>query len=270
VTQAPAAKRSAEDTPHREAPLPGTRPEGARDEVEAAARVREMFGNIAPRYDFLNHLLSFSLDRVWRRRTAERFAEILRNPRARVLDLCCGTGDLAFALERRGRAGDGAARIFGCDFAEAMLVRARQKSEKRRASATFLSADALLLPFADATFDLVTAAFGFRNLANYAAGLREIARVLRPGGEVGILEFSEGEHGVMAVAARFYCRRIVPGIGRLISGHPRAYSYLPASVEAFPRTAELASWMEEAGFGNVQFEAWNFGSVALHRGRKAG
>ncbi len=172
----------------KQTPLPGTRPEGTRDEREAAARVRDMFTRIAPRYDFLNHLLSFSLDKIWRRRTAKRFAVVLRRPEARVLDVCCGTGDLAFALDRTRSRALGPARrepIVGSDFVEAMLVRAREKARQGRSSTVFAAADALQLPFPDASFDLVTTAFGFRNLANYEDGLREFARVLKAARRTG-------------------------------------------------------------------------------------
>lgn len=248
--------------------MSGTRPEGARDERQAAERVQKMFARIAPRYDFLNHLLSFSLDRVWRRRTARMFQHILKRPEARVLDLCCGTGDLAFALDRERSVR--AWPIIGADFVEPMLVRAQEKAAGATRSTPFLAADALNLPFFDAGFDLVTSAFGFRNLANYEAGLREIARVLKPGGEVGILEFSEPESGFMAAAFRFYFRRVLPRVGGAISGSSDAYSYLPASVAKFPSPKELADEMERCGFRDATFEAWNFGSVVLHSGKKNG
>lgn len=245
----------------------GTRPEGARDEREAAARIRQMFAQITPRYDLLNHLLSFSLDRLWRRRTANRFAHILRRPGARVLDLCCGTGDLAFALARkRGRSG---ASIVGADFVEPMLIRARAKGVTAAQRVAFSAADALQLPFPDATFDLVASAFGFRNLANYETGMREIARVLKPGGEVGILEFSEPGSGPLAGVFRFYFRQILPRVGGAISGSGEAYSYLPASVGKFPAPDELASLIKHCGFTSVQFESWNFASVLLHRAQRA-
>lgn len=244
----------------------GTRPEGARDEHEAAARVQEMFGRIAPRYDLLNHLLSFSLDCVWRRRTAKQFAHILRQPGVRVLDVCCGTGDLAFALCRA--RSDSGAQILGADFVEPMLTRARAKAQNGGYSAEFMAADALRLPFSDATFDLVTSAFGFRNLANYEEGLREIARVLKPGGSVGILEFSEPGSGLLAVLFRFYFRQVLPCVGGLISGSREAYAYLPASVGKFPSAGELSTLMERCGFAQATFEAWNFGSVLLHWARR--
>ncbi|HKV06024.1 MAG TPA: bifunctional demethylmenaquinone methyltransferase/2-methoxy-6-polyprenyl-1,4-benzoquinol methylase UbiE [Candidatus Acidoferrales bacterium] len=252
--------------------LPGTRPEGSRDEREAAVRVRDMFTRIAPRYDFLNHLLSLSLDRVWRRRTARRFLHILRRPDARVLDLCCGTGDLAFALDRA-RAGalaapEGRAPIVGGDFVEAMLVRAAEKSRRARHAAGFAAADALHLPFPDGSFDLVTTAFGFRNLANYEEGLREFARVLKSGGEIGILEFTEPDSGALGGIFRFYFRHILPRIGAAVSGNKDAYEYLPASVRKFPSPPALAALMEKTGFADVRIASWNFGSVILHTARR--
>ena len=256
------------------APVPakGTRPEGAQTEADASRKVREMFSEIAPRYDFLNHLLSLEMDRVWRARTARRLWPILRRPNARVLDLCCGTGDLAFALAR-----GGAAQVVGADFSHAMLVRARTKSNanaqdtKRQSAvpAAFFEADALRLPFADVSFDLVTSAFGFRNLANYEDGLREIRRVLKPGGTLAILEFSEPPPGVPGDLYRWYCRKVLPKIGGLLSGNPNAYKYLPASVSRFFRPTELASAMTQAGFAPVDFELWTLGSVALHTGIKS-
>jgi len=251
----------------------GTRPEGVRDEREAAARVREMFTRIVPRYDFLNHFLSFSLDRVWRRRAAQEFLAVMRRPDARILDLCCGTGDLAFAMDRaREKALCYAAgtrrKIVGSDFVTPMVSRAREKAARGERRVEFAAADALSLPFADGSFDLVTTAFGFRNLANYESGLREIARVLKPGGELGILECSEPESGMMAGVFRFYFRRVLPLLGGVISGSREAYSYLPASVMKFPPPAELAALMGRCGFVDVRVMRWNFGSVALHAARR--
>jgi len=253
-------------------PLPGARPEGSRDEREAAASVREMFARVAPRYDLLNHLLSFSLDHLWRRRTATRFVEILRRPDARVLDVCCGTGDLAFALDRwRPCASEGGVQplpILGSDFVEPMLTRAREKALAARRPLVFAAADALHLPFADASFDLVTTAFGFRNLANYEEGLREFARVLKRGGELGILEFSEPSFGPMAGLFRFYFQHILPRIGGAISGDAEAYKYLRGSVAKFLSPAVLGALMERNGFADVRIASWNFGSVILHSARR--
>jgi demethylmenaquinone methyltransferase / 2-methoxy-6-polyprenyl-1,4-benzoquinol methylase len=253
--------------------LSGTRPAGTLNEKEASVRVRDMFSRIAPRYDFLNHFLSFSLDRYWRLRAARKFRGILRRTDARVLDLCCGTGDLTFALERvriHQLRDSGAFRfpLIGSDFAQPMLTRARKKAARQSRSTAFAAADALQLPFRDASFDLVTTAFGFRNLVNYENGLREIARVLRPGGQVGILEFSEPGAGPMAGLFRFYFRQILPRVGAAISGSSEAYSYLPGSVAKFPTPPELTALMQKVGFSNVQVQSWNVRSVILHTARR--
>jgi demethylmenaquinone methyltransferase/2-methoxy-6-polyprenyl-1,4-benzoquinol methylase len=239
----------------------GTQPEGARNEQEASRQVRDMFTRIAPRYDLLNHLLSAQLDRAWRARTSRELQPILAKPGNLVLDLCCGTGDLAFSLARRAKA-----QIVGADFSHTMLVRARQKARKTNGLAPipFLEADALRLPFADETFDLVTAAFGFRNLANYEQGLREIFRVLKLGGSLGILEFAEPPPGLLGDLYRFYCQNVLPKIGGLVSGDAAAYAYLPKSVARFFRPEELASQMEEVGYSPVRYHLMTLGSVALH------
>ena len=255
--------------PEAAVPAKGARPEGARSEAAASRKVREMFTRIAPRYDLLNHLLSLELDRLWRARAARRLHAILARPDALVLDLCCGTGDLAFSLAHSARA-----RIFGADFSRAMLLRAKEKSAARsRANSalplTFLEADALRLPFADFSFDLVASAFGLRNLANYEEGLREILRTLKPRGTLAILEFTEPTSGLLGNVYRWYFRRLVPGIGGLISGDRSAYSYLPASVSLFPRAADLASLMRAVGYAAVDFQSWTLGAVALHTGSKA-
>ena len=227
-----------------------------------------MFSRIAPRYDFLNHLLSFSLDKIWRKRTAQRFRHILTRADARVLDLCCGTGDLTLALWREGNRGDrSGAQIIGSDFAHPMLCLAHKKYADKGPQ-QYAEADVLNLPFRDASFDLVTAAFGFRNLANYEAGLREIGRVLKSGGEVGILEFTEPKSSPIASVYRFYLRRIVPRIGGVISGSRAAYAYLPVSVSKFPSAEELAALMAQCGFAEPRYELWTMGTVALHIGRR--
>jgi len=246
--------------------ISGTRPEGVNDEQEAAIHVREMFGRIAPRYDLLNHLLSLDIDKLWRRRVAKRFRALLQNPNARVLDLCCGTGDLALAFRREAPKG---AEITGSDFVPEMLARARAKSAASNGNIEFVEADALSLPFADGGFDLVSCAFGFRNLANYQRGLQEIVRVLKPGGAVAILEFAEPPGRVFGALYRFYFRRVLPRLGGLISGNASAYSYLPSSVRKFPSPEELMAQLERAGFADARYERWTGGIVTLHVGRKA-
>jgi demethylmenaquinone methyltransferase/2-methoxy-6-polyprenyl-1,4-benzoquinol methylase len=251
-------------------PVKGTRPEGAHTERDASRKVREMFTQIAPRYDLLNHLLSLNLDRLWRKRAARRLRPMLQYGNAMVLDLCCGTGDLALALARVGPAS-----VVGADFSHAMLVRARAKSAKSQRVSShsgltapppmpFLEADALRLPFADRSFDLITTAFGFRNLANYEAGLCEMRRILKPGGTVAILEFTEPPEGFLGNVYRWYFSSVLPRLGGFISGDSAAYAYLPKSVSRFFRPPELAALMTAVGYNSVDFQVWTFGTVALH------
>ncbi len=300
-------------------PAEGMRPRpGGRilSEPDAASHVREMFSCIAPRYDFLNHLLSFSLDRFWRWRVARRFRELLSRDTSRVLDVCCGTGDLTMALDRVARATAGGAAICGGDFAHAMLVLAQEKTRKHQAvnpadrmqasvaaasrrgselelrhyqdkneqtlapevslahselsisEPGFIEADALQLPFAAETFDLVTSAFGFRNLANYEKGLGEIWRVLKPGGWAAILEFSLPPDRLWRFLFGLYFRFILPRVGTAISGVVGPYQYLPDSVYVFPLREKLVRLMESAGFVEATFEEWTGGIVALHTARR--
>ncbi len=244
----------------------GAAPEGATDPNAAARAVREMFTSIAPHYDLLNHVLSFNVDRMWWRRAARTFRHILSRPDARVLDLCCGTGDMTFALRSEG--GKNSAPLVGADFSHAMLQRATAKSVANGAAAPgWIEADALNLPFPDAHFALVTSAFGFRNLADYDAGLREIVRVLRPDGECGILDFSEPK-GWMGAAYRMYFKQVLPRVGTLISGVRGPYAYLPASVERFPEPEEMLARMKRAGFAEASWTPYTFGIAGLYRGKK--
>ena len=240
----------------------GAAPVGARDVESAGRAVREMFTSIAPRYDLVNHVLSLNTDRLWWWRAARTFDSILKNSNARVLDLCCGTGDMTFALQRR--AGK-AARVIGADFSHAMLQRAAIKGKDTELK--WIEADALQLPFPDANFDLITAAFGFRNLADYDAGLREMARVLRPGGECGILDFGEPS-GLLGKLYRVYFRRVLPAVGTVISGVQGPYKYLPASVERFPPPEEMLERMRQAGFREASWTPYTFGVAGLYRGVK--
>jgi demethylmenaquinone methyltransferase/2-methoxy-6-polyprenyl-1,4-benzoquinol methylase len=237
--------------------MSGTTPQGTRNEQEAARWVREMFGRIAPRYDRANHLLSYNLDRLWRRHTVKRVRAVLDRPGARVLDICCGTGDLAIAL-RKG----GSAHVLASDFCHPML----QAASKKIPGGVLFESDALRLPVRDASLDLVTVAFGFRNLTDNDAGLREMRRVLRPGGVAAILEFSQPRNSLFAAVYGFYSRRVLPWIGGLITGAPDAYRYLPESIRKFPDAPELADAMRRAGFSSVSFEYLTGGSVALHLG----
>jgi demethylmenaquinone methyltransferase/2-methoxy-6-polyprenyl-1,4-benzoquinol methylase len=239
----------------------GTTPAGARDEREAARWVRAMFGRVAHRYDLANHLLSFNIDRYWRAHTVKQVRDILLRPDARVLDICCGTGDLALSLEAHCRG-----MVFASDFCHPMLVSARRKITRRRARTGLFEADALNLPVRNGSLDLITVAFGFRNLANYSAGLAEMRRVLRPGGKVAILEFSRPPNPIFRELYNFYSRRVLPWIGGALSGSREAYAYLPESVRKFPSAEELADEMTRAGFREVRFEYLTFGITALHIG----
>lgn len=220
-----------------------------------------MFARVAHRYDLANHLLSFNLDRHWRSHTVRRVSAVLERPEARVLDLCCGTGDLALALARGRRD-----TVFASDFCHPMLDAARHKAARRHARLELFEADALRLPAPDASFDLVTVAFGFRNLANYAAGLAEMRRLLRPGGMAAILEFSTPPGAVFAALYQFYSHRMLPWIGGALTGNRDAYTYLPESVRRFPEADHLAEDMRRAGFTEVRYEYLTGGIVALHIG----
>ena len=245
----------------------GAAPQGAGDPRSAARAVREMFTAIAPRYDLLNHILSFNIDRMWWRRTARTFRHILARPDARLLDLCCGTGDMTFALCRQ--ADNDSTEIVGADFSHAMLQRASAKSlsSGKSVPTAWIEADALGLPLQSNRFDLVTSAFGFRNLADYDAGLREIFRVLRSGGECGILDFGEPQ-GLIGTVYRIYFKQVLPRIGTMISGVRGPYAYLPASVERFPPPEQMLARMKQAGFAEATWTPYTFGIAGLYRGKK--
>jgi demethylmenaquinone methyltransferase/2-methoxy-6-polyprenyl-1,4-benzoquinol methylase len=243
-------------------PSLGTTPEGSRTEQEASRWVRSMFGRVAHRYDLANHLLSANVDRYWRSHTVSRVRDILQRPDTRVLDLACGTGDLLIALERA--AGRG---LLGSDFCHPMLIGASAKLERGRLKSVLFESDAMALPFRDASLDLITISFGYRNLANYRAGLIEMKRVLRPGGALAILEFTQPPNAAFASLYSWYSRTILPVLGGAISGAPEAYKYLPESVRKFPDAPELARMMQETGFTRVDWEYLTFGIAALHIAR---
>ena len=251
-------------TERRERVNPGARPGGEESEAAAAGHVQEIFNSIAPSYDLLNHLLSMGLDRRWWRRAARCFEDVLKRPEARVLDLCCGTGDMTAALLAHRPAS--AEPVTGLDFSAQMLDRARVKYGS--ANAVWVEGDAMHLPYADGSFDLVTAAFGFRNLTNYAEGLREICRVLKPGGTMGILECNQPD-GLSGWGYGVYFQRVLPLLGGWISGDGAAYRYLPASVARFPRPPQMLRMMEEAGFVVGEWDGYLLRAAGLYRGVKA-
>jgi demethylmenaquinone methyltransferase / 2-methoxy-6-polyprenyl-1,4-benzoquinol methylase len=216
-----------------------------------AESVQRMFDRIAPVYDAMNRVMTAGLDRRWRRITVEAVGQ----PGDRVLDACCGTGDLAIAARHRG-----AGEVTGLDFAERMLERARRKEP----AVEWVRGDVLALPFEDGSFDAVTVGFGVRNVEDLAAALRELRRVLRPGGRLGILEITT-PRGVLAPFYRLWFDRVIPLLGRLLPGGA-AYTYLPASVRRFPGPEELAALLGESGFGEARFRCFAGGIVALHVG----
>jgi demethylmenaquinone methyltransferase/2-methoxy-6-polyprenyl-1,4-benzoquinol methylase len=255
-------------------PATGAKPEGVTDEASAARAVQQMFDSIAPRYDLLNHVLSANIDRIWWARTARRFDAVLRNPDAAVLDICCGTGDMTMALLKRRPVG--AKPIVAADFSRGMLSRGVRKfappslGGSRPESLPYavpLEADALHLPLEDASLDLIVTAFGFRNLANYAAGLAEFHRVLKPGGQLGILEFSE-PGGLLGKGYAFYFHHVLPAIGRLICGKNGPYNYLPASVGRFPAPPQMLELMRAAGYADSTWKPYTFGIAGLYTGRR--
>lgn len=242
----------------------GTTPQGTSGEEQAAHWVRQMFSGIAPRYDLINHILSLNIDRSWRKVLKQRLEPVLKMPGARVLDLCCGTGDVMFDLQSTA-----AASVIGADFCHPMLLAARSKALRTGFLPRVFEADALELPLAHDSLDAVSIAFGFRNLANYSTGLLELHRVLKPGGLLAILEFSHPP-GLLAKAAYgAYSRVLLPAIGTLISGSRSAYTYLPDSIRKFPRARALAAMLEQAGFAETGFELLTGGIAALHFGKKS-
>jgi demethylmenaquinone methyltransferase/2-methoxy-6-polyprenyl-1,4-benzoquinol methylase len=243
----------------------GARTADETTEEVVAQNIRGIFDSIAPSYDRLNHLLSMGLDRRWWRRAARSFREVLARPAAKVLDLCCGTGDMTAALLAL-RPADGEP-VIGLDFSAEMLDRARNKFSG--ANAQWIEGDAMRLPFPDASFDLVTAAFGFRNLANYADGLREMARVLRPGGSLGILECNQPE-GLSGAFYNLYLHYGLPWIGGLLSGERAAYAYLPASIARFPRPPQMLAMLAGSGFTDAAWDGYLLRAAGLYRAVKQG
>ena len=230
---------------------------------ERKRHIQQMFNSIARHYDLLNHLLSGGVDIYWRRRALGR----VRQQPQRILDLATGTGDFALSSRRLQ-----AERIIGVDVALNMLRLGVDKLGKREANTAvrLLGGDAEQLPFADACFDLVTVAFGVRNFGSIPAGLQEARRVLRPGGELLVLDFAEPKMVLFKQLYRFYFTRILPFIGGMISGNRRAYSYLPQSVGTFPQGQAFIKLLEEAGFADNLATALTLGICRIYQGRKPG
>ncbi len=228
------------------------------------SRIAAMFGDIAARYDLMNRLMTVGLDGRWRRMAA---AEARLTPGGEALDVCCGTGDLTFSLVEACLS----CAVTGLDFTPEMLVRARQKAATRQGRGLsvpceFVAGDLLALPFEDGRFAAVTVGWGVRNVPDVLRAFREMARVTRPGGRVVCLESTQAPDGVGKQFHDVWMGRVVPMLGRLVTGDPSAYAYLPASVAAFPRAGELAAIMAAAGLTNVRYRHLGFGAVALHVG----
>ena len=239
---------------------PGPIAEGA---IQPAENVREMFNNISGRYDLLNHVLSGGIDHLWWFRAARTFRTLLADPGAKVLDLCCGTGDMAVALRKRRPSTVSTAPILAVDFSHGML---QQGAKKFIDNVIPVEADALHLPVASSSQNLISSAFGFRNLISYEAGLAEIYRVLKPGGQFGILECNQ-PGGLVGLLYNLYFKRILPRIGALVSDRD-AYTYLPASVERFPRAPRMLQLIREAGFVDASWTSYTFGVAGLYRATK--
>jgi demethylmenaquinone methyltransferase/2-methoxy-6-polyprenyl-1,4-benzoquinol methylase len=222
-------------------------------------RIQKMFAEIAPRYDFLNHFLSISIDRHWRRVAAAKVRDLVGTSPELCLDACSGTGDLAIALGRALKTD-----VIAADFCHPMLIRATEKAAGRL---RVIEADALELPFPNGCFDVVTMAFGLRNLEDRPGGLNEIRRVLRPGGAIVLLEFSKPVIPVFRQAFEFYFNNVLPAIGSVVSGDSTAYRYLHDSVREFPDQEKLLQIMRTTGFVNTGYRNLSGGIAALHWGR---
>jgi len=240
-----------------------SRDTGSVDEAAHLSAVRNMFGAIAGRYDFLNHFLSLNIDRYWRRKVVAELTDVLGREDACVIDLACGTGDLALKLKQGASAG-----VIGADFCEPMLVIAKQKAATKELSVPFVEADAMSLPFAGSTVDALTISFGLRNLPDVKRGLEEMFRVLKPGGKLVVLEFTTPVTPGFRPLFNFYFRRVLPFIGGILSGSRPAYEYLPVSVAHFPDQVSLEKMMSEVGFSDVRYKNLTGGVAAIHSGIK--
>lgn len=231
------------------------------DAGDKSARVREMFAEIAPRYDLLNHVLSLNIDKRWRRFVIRKVASRLRAPGSKALDLCCGTAELSMEL-------GALAPTFGVDFCHPMLALGLRKLRGRTLPVELVEGDALQCPMADESFNVVSMAFGLRNLEDIGDGLREVYRLLKPGGCAAVLEFSHPQIPVFRSLFHFYFTRVLPRVGNAVSGSSFAYRYLPESVLTFPDQNVLADRMRAVGFSSVRYYNLAGGIAALHMGEK--
>jgi demethylmenaquinone methyltransferase/2-methoxy-6-polyprenyl-1,4-benzoquinol methylase len=231
---------------------------------ERAPKVRAMFSRLAERYDLVNDVMSFGMHRHWKRETV-RLALNGRKERPRLLDLCCGTGDMTF------RAGEmKAGRVVGADFTIPMLAVARRRAHSAGARPDFVAADALCLPFRDASFDAITVGYGLRNIADPRLALAEMRRVLAPGGRAVVLDFGKPDNPVAAALYNGYLRTMMPAVGWIFHRDPQTYSYIPDSLERYPAQRGVETMMKEVGFSNVRYENRLLGTMGLNIGEAPG
>ena len=225
-----------------------------------APKVREMFSRLAQRYDLVNDVMSFGMHRLWKRQTV-RLALSGVSPTARVLDLCCGSGDLCFLAEELG-----ARDVVGADFTLPMLEVARRRRREGNHQSRFIQADALRLPFPDGSFDILTIGYGLRNVADIPAALQEMRRVLAPGGRAVVLDFGKPDRMLPAALYRAYLGTVMPAVGWIFHGDPQTYAYIPASLERYPAQRGVEALMRAAGFGEVRYEERLLGTMGINIG----
>ena len=240
-------------------------------ETDKAEQVEEMFDNIAPSYDFMNHAMTFGLDRVWRNKAISLLkTDLPHSADLQLLDVACGTGDITFALADRLKP----CKVTGIDLSPGMLREAEQKLQSDkfaafRESVTFQEADCLKLPFNDDSFDAVTVAYGVRNFENLLAGYQEMRRVLKPGGIICVIELCEPKNWIVNAGYHVYSRGIIPLIGKLVSGDRKAYAYLLESIKSCPSRDNMLALMREAGFHETKYKVLFPGTVAVYLAKKA-
>lgn len=232
--------------------------------ISAKEDVQEMFDTIVPRYDLMNHVMTLGMDFRWRRLLANLAKNTEDGPSDFVVDVACGTGDVAFELEKVG-----VPLVTGLDFSSGMIAAAKKKATKRKSEVFFVEGDAMNMPFEDNAAGAATISFGMRNLPDYAAGVKEMARIVKPGGKVICLEMTPYNKPILKVPFNFYFHQVMPAIGWLLTREYEAYKYLPDSVKNFPTADEMAAIFREAGLKDVRYTMHGFGTVAMHVGVKA-
>lgn len=232
--------------------------------ISSGSDIRRMFDKISPRYDLMNHVMTGGLDIHWRKMVAKQAAMLEDRPSQRAIDVATGTGDLAFAIHDAG-----VPEVVGLDFSTEMIAKAEKKAKKRGVGVEFLVGNGMNLPFDDASFDACTISFGLRNMEDYTAAIREMTRILKPGGKFVCLEMTPFRRPFLGPLFKFYFEVIVPLVGSVLSGDLKAYRYLPRSVRAFPSADGLADICRVAGLKDVQYQLLGFGAVAIHCGTRS-